>query len=120
MPLLAVARAAAIDADKNAVSFAMKDGCKLVTVHVLLSALRGDAFDLSPEECLDRFKRERRKFERIAQKKHAKKLVGDDDSLTIHHADVITSGSEPKPLEVAAEAAWPEFLAQRRARRGDM
>jgi hypothetical protein len=94
MPLIPVAQAAVADPGLRAVRFAMKDGCKSVTVLVSNPALEN--IEMAPvdhEAYFGTFKLYRKSFERIAREKYAKGHVEADGTVCIRAIDVSTVGA---------------------------
>ncbi len=85
MPLYAVALPAT--ADGVGVRFAMKDGCKTITVVVANPAL--EEID-SPSEgtCFEQFKVYRKAFERLASAKYDRGHVEEDGAVYIRALDL--------------------------------
>ncbi len=92
MPLHAVALPAT--ADRIAVRFAMKDGCKTITVVVANPALEEiDAMLPDDGTCFERFKQYRKAFEQLASAKYDRGHVEEDGAVYIRVYDLPAHGS---------------------------
>ncbi len=87
MPLHAVALPAT--ADRTAVRFTMKDGCKTITVIVANPALEEiDAMPSGRGTCFERFKQYRKAFEQLASAKYDRGHVDQDGAVYIRALDL--------------------------------